>query len=712
MTQLQTSNTSTAPQASGPANTLRLTVSADAGNSSLLATIHPPSQPGSDGTPEKRAPVDLCCVIDVSGSMDDDAAVPSEQDKPLEVTGLSVMDVTKHAMRTIIASMGEDDRLALVSFTNRAKVVANLTQTNQRGKDSLLRAVEGLRPDNSTNLWDGLKVGMNTLNEQTGSGDFNTVNRVQSVFILTDGMPNVEPPRGHIPMLKQYLEANPQTRFNISTFGFGYSLDSKLLSEIANVGGGSYGFIPDAGMVGTVFVHALANLFATYAPRAIMNVEMPEGMTLKTLKGSYPNTSASWGSRIEIGDVQYGQTRQFILEFNGIQMSEVTVSVVAKPWFAQDNENLTVTATPVAEDGTPSEEYLLTKYRLDSVTYINQLCGQHQASVITTSNAAARWTTQATEIRQYLPTNADALDLATDMAGELNLAVSSQANWKKWGVHYYPSIARAHQREQCSNFKDAGLQVYGRNSPLFLKSRDAVDATFDNLPPPKPTKQVRTQAATSYSRGVNYQHVHSMQQYNMRSGPCMTGESPVMLADGTQIRTDAVKRGTIVDSPRGPRTVAAVIKTPLSYPVALCTLGELRITPWHPIMHEGAWKFPADVVQPEYGFTDAIYSFLLQPSADADAHAMNIGGVACVTYGHGIVFNEVGETDVRAHSFFGSYDKMLAAVASLPGFRDEDGVAQCGGVLRDANSLICGLVPLEQAETDHLSEKRAMEVMA
>jgi hypothetical protein len=95
-----------APQAAGPEQTFRLTV-ADSGNLTFLATVHPPSEPGVAGTPQTRAPVDLCCVIDVSGSMDDDAAVPSEQDKPMEVTGLNVMDVTKHAMRTIIASLGE-----------------------------------------------------------------------------------------------------------------------------------------------------------------------------------------------------------------------------------------------------------------------------------------------------------------------------------------------------------------------------------------------------------------------------------------------------------------------------------------------------------------------------------------------------------------------------------------------------------------------------
>lgn len=98
--------TGPAPQAAGPENTLRLGLSTQAGSSSVYVSVLAPSEPGADGTPTRRAPVDLCCVIDVSGSMDDNAAVPSEQDKPLEQTGLSVMDVTKHAMKTIIASLG------------------------------------------------------------------------------------------------------------------------------------------------------------------------------------------------------------------------------------------------------------------------------------------------------------------------------------------------------------------------------------------------------------------------------------------------------------------------------------------------------------------------------------------------------------------------------------------------------------------------------
>lgn len=621
--------------------------------------------------------------------MDDDAAVPSEQDKPIEVTGLSIMDITKHALRTILASLKEGDRLALVSFSSSAKVVANLTAVSGPGRDTLSKAIDHFRPDASTNLWDGLRSGMNLLNAHEQTSD-----RLQAIFLLTDGQPNVNPPRGHGPMLKQYLETNPQTAFTINMFGFGYHLDSKLLSDMSNLGGGTYGFIPDAGMVGTVFVHAMANLFATCATRATLSIELPEGVTLKPVAGSHPVSTASWGATVDIGDIQYGQPRQFILDLDGrTSEQEITVTLGARPWFSSNTERVTQTAIVIpTPSSTVPAEYHLAKFRLDLVTYIYNLCRNHP-KYIANSNAQTHFTSLASEIERLLPSNADASGLAEDIKGELTLAVSSQVNWNRWGIHYFPSLARAHQRQQCSNFKDAGLQVYGQHSTLFTQSRDAVDAIFDAIPPPKPTKKIVTQAPNYNTgfRGTSAQALYSMSQYNQRSGPCFAPECPVVLADGQTIRVDQVIRGTVVQTLCGPRTVVCVIKTPIQFgSAALCTMGSLRITPWHPMQHEesGEWAFPVDIVSPTLQDVPAIYSFVLQHSPESDAHSMIIGGTTCVTMGHGILSGD----DVRAHAFFGSYAKVLRAVERLPGFNDAEGIVTCAGVVRDTNGFIKGLL--------------------
>jgi len=59
---------------------------------------------------------------------------------------------------------------------------------------------------------------------------------------------------------------------NIHVFGYGYELDTYLLSEIAEVGYGTYTYIPDCSMVGTSFVNFMANSLATITNDAMISV--------------------------------------------------------------------------------------------------------------------------------------------------------------------------------------------------------------------------------------------------------------------------------------------------------------------------------------------------------------------------------------------------------------------------------------------------------
>ncbi len=99
-------------------------------------------------------------------------------------------------------------------------------------------------------------------------------NRIRSILLLTDGVPNVQPPRGHVPMMKLFAEKHGGSLpCSISTFGFGYNLESDLLNDIAVEGDGAFAFIPDASFVGTVFVHALANVLTTAARAVTVSIE-------------------------------------------------------------------------------------------------------------------------------------------------------------------------------------------------------------------------------------------------------------------------------------------------------------------------------------------------------------------------------------------------------------------------------------------------------
>jgi hypothetical protein len=70
----------------------------------------------------------------------------------------------------------------------------------------------------------------------------------------------------------------------IHTFGFGYKAESGLLVEIAEHTKGLYAFIPDATLVGTVFISTLAGLFTTLSSTATLVVEFQQGDTAKAME--------------------------------------------------------------------------------------------------------------------------------------------------------------------------------------------------------------------------------------------------------------------------------------------------------------------------------------------------------------------------------------------------------------------------------------------
>jgi hypothetical protein len=107
----QNSSISSPPDEAPPTysdETVTVSLSSDPQTKEVLVSVAPPSKPESfkDKT-SGRAPLDICCVIDVSGSMSSEASIPADPvtGKPAESNGLSVLDVVKHSLRTIVSTM-------------------------------------------------------------------------------------------------------------------------------------------------------------------------------------------------------------------------------------------------------------------------------------------------------------------------------------------------------------------------------------------------------------------------------------------------------------------------------------------------------------------------------------------------------------------------------------------------------------------------------
>ena len=189
-----------------------------------MVTIEPPKT-------GKRVPVDICCVLDVSGSMSAEATVKNATGAT-ESHGLSVLDVAKHSVQTIIQMLGPNDRLSLVTYCSYASLIMSLRNMTAAGKKKAKIEVEHMRTEGSTNIWAGLEKGLQNLKGKHIKGK----RRHQHILLLTDGQPNIGPPQGEVAALQRFQEENPEMKCVVHTFGFGYSLDTILLQNLAEMG--------------------------------------------------------------------------------------------------------------------------------------------------------------------------------------------------------------------------------------------------------------------------------------------------------------------------------------------------------------------------------------------------------------------------------------------------------------------------------------------
>ncbi|KAJ9615023.1 hypothetical protein H2200_001097 [Cladophialophora chaetospira] len=680
----------------------------------FIVSVQPPKVPEYG---LERASCDIVLVIDVSGSMSSAAPLPEAEDgNDREAAGLSILDLVKHAAKTILETLGPDDRLGIVTFSDDATVVQELTFMSSSHKKKTLAKIESLREDASTNLWAGIRTGLQLFSKT------DLVDNVQGLYILTDGMPNhMCPKQGYVKKLTPLLEDAAIKRApipTIHTFGFGYHIESNLMHSIAEVGKGNYSFIPDAGMIGTAFVHSVANLYTTMGTSASVEIELPKGRNLAAT-GGMTLKQGDRGHTLELGNIQYGQSRDLVfLCPNGIQ-EDTGISATLNYTLANGTSHQVQTQAMFSD--APALPQNLIHYHMHRAQICDLLAslfplkenGEHMEIKHKTAidDAQSRlkaliWTVQSSPFAATSEVQALLDDLTGDEPhGQISKALMSTTEknyWHKWGRHYLPSLLHAHQRQICNTFKDPGPLLYGKDSPLFVKCRTELDAAFDNLPAPKPSRPRRVEytynsrGAVTGTRTVAHKNI-TMSSYNSSTAPCFEGNCLVTMGDGNRLPIKSLKPGMSVWTPMGSRAIAAILKTRVrGEQQKLCRVGELLVTPWHPIKHNGRWVFPRQVAKRSLSFSGSVYSILLAPFGHADGHAIKIGGQICVTLGHGLVTRS--KNDIRSHQFFGNYGRVALAALRLPLDRNQH--LRCGGMMRDAKTgLACGFARPDVART-------------
>lgn len=162
---------------------------------------------------DRNVPLNLCLILDHSGSMN----------------GRSLETVKKAANR-LVDRLSPEDRLSVVVFDHRAKVlVSNQIIDNP---ERIKQQINKLSAGGGTAIDEGLRLGI----EELAKGKKETISQA---FLLTDG----ENEHGDNNRCLKFADLAASYNLTLNTLGFGDHWNQDILEQIADVGGGTLSYI-------------------------------------------------------------------------------------------------------------------------------------------------------------------------------------------------------------------------------------------------------------------------------------------------------------------------------------------------------------------------------------------------------------------------------------------------------------------------------------
>ncbi|MFT5479002.1 MAG: Mg-chelatase subunit ChlD, partial [Planctomycetota bacterium] len=176
---------------------------------------------GREVAKSERKPLSITFVIDTSGSM-------RENDR---------LELVKHAVRLLVGELNGNDSIAIVSYSNDARIVLPLTSADQGG--AIEAAIYPLQPNGSTNAEAGLMLGY-----QLAQAGLDLTHNHRVVF-LSDGVANVGQTDQN--RLAKSVRQNVDAGIYLNTIGVGMNNHNDVfLEQLADKGDGVCDYIDSA----------------------------------------------------------------------------------------------------------------------------------------------------------------------------------------------------------------------------------------------------------------------------------------------------------------------------------------------------------------------------------------------------------------------------------------------------------------------------------
>ncbi len=278
----------------------------------IMATLQTPNNINKS----KRTPIDISCVIDVSGSM----------------AGSKIVLVRK-ALLYLVTKLQPEDRLSIVMFSEAATTILDWTFMNEVGKQKANEQVSThIHEKTSTNMGSGLQSGLELFKNRPTDGSI----RTSTMILFTDGEANVGfvTPLEYQNLLREYDALLKETHLSIHTFGFGEQHNSQLLSLISEYAKGFYFYIANEELIAEKFALCFKNLFQSYLSHVTLFMHiLDRRYYVKTISYPYVTSKeiASAFYDVNVGSMSYSEKRHVLIQIGApIESNPIDSKIVAK----------------------------------------------------------------------------------------------------------------------------------------------------------------------------------------------------------------------------------------------------------------------------------------------------------------------------------------------------------------------------------------------
>ncbi len=271
---------------------------------------------------EQRPDANLAFVVDVSGSMD-------REDR---------LEAVKEALYALIDQLRPADTIGIVVYSTNARVVLQPTPVSEA--DTIREAIAQLRPEETTNVQEGLQFGY----EMAGA-NFNAA-RINRIILCSDGVANVGDTDPEL--ILESVREQAREGITLTTVGFGMgNFNDVILEQLADDGNGRYYYVDTQSEARRLFVERLTGTLIDVAADARIQVDFnPETVAYYRLMG-YENR--------EIADEQFRDDTVDAGEVGAGHSVTALYEIVPTGWEAQGIIATVYLRWEDPETGEPSE---------------------------------------------------------------------------------------------------------------------------------------------------------------------------------------------------------------------------------------------------------------------------------------------------------------------------------------------------------------------